>query len=277
MDTKPVTSLQSQTASSSISAQRAQQIHDVAHQFESLFTNMMLRSMRSTVGDNPLVPTSTGEKIYTDMLDDEYSKLMSNSGSFGLAALVEKQLLKQENISPSDLNALQGLHNTPQMTNENFMPGANGLSSSATSGATSGINRIQKWTNLINKAALKYNVDPHLISSVMATESGGNPLALSAKGAKGLMQLMDTTAGDMGVTQPYSPEDNVFGGAKYLRTLLDKFNGNERLAVASYNAGPAAVQRYGDVPPYVETQQYVDSVMQLRNQLAGLQPSKEIK
>jgi soluble lytic murein transglycosylase-like protein len=84
------------------------------------------------------------------------------------------------------------------------------------------------------------------------------------------MQLMDTTAADMGVYAPFSPWANITGGTKYLRLLLDKFSGNERLALASYNAGPAAVERYGTIPPYRETQDYVASVLDLRRQFADL-------
>jgi soluble lytic murein transglycosylase-like protein len=83
------------------------------------------------------------------------------------------------------------------------------------------------------------------------------------------MQLMDTTAADMGVKQPFSPWANIFGGTKYLRQMLDRFNGNEQLALASYNAGPGAVEKYGAVPPYPETQNYVKSVLALRQHLAA--------
>jgi soluble lytic murein transglycosylase-like protein len=113
-------------------------------------------------------------------------------------------------------------------------------------------------------------VDKNLVSAVIVQESGGNPLAISPKGAKGLMQLMDTTAASLGVTAPFSPWANVNGGTKYLRFLLDKFGGNERLALASYNAGPAAVEKYRNVPPYRETQEYVDSVLKLRRQFASI-------
>jgi len=79
------------------------------------------------------------------------------------------------------------------------------------------------------------------------------------------MQLMDSTAADMGVRSSFSPRENIAGGAKYLRSLLDRFNGDEKLAVASYNAGPGAVEKYGDIPPYAETRRYVDSVLQLKH------------
>lgn len=113
----------------------------------------------------------------------------------------------------------------------------------------------------IQKAAKRYNVDPRLILEVMRQESGFRNRALSYKGAQGLMQLMPATAARFGVYQVYDPEENILGGTRYLRFLLDKFNGNVELALAGYNAGENAVIRYGfNIPPYRETRDYVRSI-----------------
>ncbi len=114
---------------------------------------------------------------------------------------------------------------------------------------------------LIAQAAQRYNLRPGLLRSVMRVESGFNARAVSPKGAMGLMQLMPGTAAALGVADPFNPEENVMAGARYLRQQLDQFGGDERLAVAAYNAGPGAVLRYHDVPPYAETRQYVDRVL----------------
>ena len=96
---------------------------------------------------------------------------------------------------------------------------------------------------------------------MIVVESGGNASATSGAGAAGLMQLMPATAQALGVTNPYDPAQNVRGGATYLRQLLDRFGGEVPTAVAAYNAGPGAVERFGGIPPYTETQTYVARVM----------------
>jgi soluble lytic murein transglycosylase-like protein len=112
----------------------------------------------------------------------------------------------------------------------------------------------------VREAASKYEVEPELIRAVIKAESNGNHRAVSPKGAMGLMQLMPQTANDMNVSNPFNPEENIEGGTRYLRYLLEKFNGDITLALAAYNAGPQTVEKYGNVPPISETIQYVKKV-----------------
>ena len=114
---------------------------------------------------------------------------------------------------------------------------------------------------LIRKYAQVYGVDPSLVRAVMRHESGFKATAVSPKGAQGLMQLMPGTAALMGVKNPLDPEQNIAGGVGYLRNCLDRFQHNVPLAVAAYNAGPEAVARCGAIPPYQETQVFVNNVM----------------
>ena len=109
--------------------------------------------------------------------------------------------------------------------------------------------------------AKKYGVDPALLAAVVKQESNFNPRAQSGVGAKGLTQLMDATARGLGVTNSFDPLQSLDGGARFLGSLLKEFHGDESQALAAYNAGPAAVKKYGGIPPYQETQRYVPKVL----------------
>jgi len=121
----------------------------------------------------------------------------------------------------------------------------------------------------IQKAAARYSLSPDLIRGVIRAESNFQAGAVSSAGAQGLMQLMPETAGDLGVTKPFDIQQNIDGGSRYLRQMLDRFGGNLKLALAAYNAGPGAVEKYeGRVPPYAETQEYVKRVLRYSGEKA---------
>jgi soluble lytic murein transglycosylase-like protein len=118
-----------------------------------------------------------------------------------------------------------------------------------------------EYDQIIASSSAKYGVSPSLIKAVIHAESGYNPNAVSHKGASGLMQLMPGTARSLKVNNSFDPKDNVDGGVKYLRFLLDTFHGDVSLALAAYNAGLNKVARYGGIPPYAETRTYVNRVL----------------
>jgi soluble lytic murein transglycosylase-like protein len=116
------------------------------------------------------------------------------------------------------------------------------------------------YDDIIREAAAQYDLDPQLIRAVMRAESAFNPLVVSPAGAQGLMQLMPALAAEMGVEDVFDPRDNIMGGARYLRWLLDRNRGSIPLALAGYNAGPTVVSKYRKVPPFRETQTYVKRI-----------------
>lgn len=120
-----------------------------------------------------------------------------------------------------------------------------------------------KINKLIDEYSQKYGLDSDFVKAVVKQESGFNEKATSKCGAMGLMQLMPGTAKALNVNDPYNARDNIEGGVKYLKGLMDRFDGDMKLALAAYNAGPNAVKKYNGIPPYNETQNYVKNIMSM--------------
>lgn len=181
-----------------------------------------LQAQLDSLSPRPPTPPSSSEPKFSDMLD-----------KFGQPA------------------AMQGM-----IGGSGFMPanlGGFGLQSNFDT---------SQMRSMASDAAIRNGLDPDLFSAVIETESAFDPMARSKAGAMGLAQLMPDTAAQLGVTDPFNPEQNLEGGAKYLRSLLDQFGDDPKLALAAYNAGPGAVEKYGrTVPPYTETQNYVSKIL----------------
>lgn len=216
-------------------------LKEACRELESVLVYQLIRSMRATVPKSDVMGNSMGMDIYEQMLDEKYAQEIATSGAFGLADTMYAQLT---NTAP------------PARTVATPPPPVKSANTQKSKTADN-LNEIIKTT------AARYHLDERLLHAVIKTESNYDPRALSSAGAQGLMQLMPATAKSLGVDNPWDPQANVDGGARYLRQMLDRYHGSLSLALAAYNAGPGAVDRYNGIPPFRETRQYVERVIGL--------------
>jgi soluble lytic murein transglycosylase-like protein len=161
------------------------------------------------------------------------------------------KLVKDDNLNFNDvLNAEVDQSNNTNIASPDVIGSVNGK-----------INYKGDFNQIIDSTSKKYNINSAIIKAVIKAESNFDPSVVSSAGAMGLMQLMPDTALSLGVVEPFDPMENIEGGVKYLKDMLNKFGGNLELALAAYNAGPGNVTKYGGIPPFQETQNYVAKIM----------------
>lgn len=152
--------------------------------------------------------------------------------------------------------------NTPQNSSVSFQEFLeNASNSNNSSSSTSKPTYTKEIEDAVTSISAKYNVDANLIKAIIRAESGFNQYAESKAGAQGLMQLMPATARSLGVTNSFDIRQNIDGGTRYIKNKIDQYNGDVRLALAAYNAGPGSVSKYNGIPPYAETQNYIKNVL----------------
>ncbi len=230
-----------QNKTKNFSEKDLEKLKKAAQDFEAMFIAQILKNMRRSLPKSGLFGDGLAGEFYTGMFDQNIANAVAGKGGFKLSDTLIRSLTGK-NDGPSGMT-LQDYKLRP------IRKAVRPLT-------------LKDWDrSIIEEAAKKYNVDPKLVQAVINVESANNPTVVSNKGAVGLMQLMKDTADSLGVKNRFDPKQNVFGGSKYLRMMLDRFDGDVKLALSAYNAGPAAVEEYNDIPPYKETQRYVEKVL----------------
>lgn len=238
-------------------------LEKVSKDFESMLTSMMIKSMTKTT-DGLFGKENYGGDVLDVLFESEISKHITNNQGLGVADQIYRSITG-ENLTSFNKISREKLLSTIQNYNNNSNIKATNENKIAK--GSNAMKRIGEYDELIEAASKKFGIDKKLIQSVILTESAGKADAKSRANAKGLMQLMDSTATDMGVKNPWNPEENINGGTKYLSKLLAKYDGDTDMALAAYNAGPGNVKKYNGIPPFKETQNYIKRVNNYLNLL----------
>ncbi len=230
---------------------RNREIYAAAVEFESLLVQKMLSSMRSATESMSSKETAGTQQLslYHDIADGELARAIAANGRDGLAA----QLYRQLTGSPPDPELVA--------TARHALPHHPGSAPASVPLHVAPAPDRRDLESIVARAAQRHRLPPGLAEAVVTRESDWDSTAVSAKGAAGLMQLMPETAAELGLSDLRDPRSNADAGARYLASLLVRFDDDVPLALAAYNAGPGAVERHGGIPPYPETQAYVQNVM----------------
>lgn len=221
-----------------------------AQNFEAIFVSQILRNMRRSNTESGLFGNGMSGDIYGSMFDEKIAEAIASKGGLGIADIIIESIKRNEQHNVPD----SGKH----ILDLRSVPSAKAFRKS---------DDYDRERSIIKEASERYDLDPKLIMAVMLVESDFRKNAVSNKGAAGLMQLMESTAREIGVKNGFDARENVFGGVRYLKSLFERFNRNLELALSAYNAGPTAVEKYKGIPPFPETQRYVQKVINVYRKL----------
>lgn len=242
--------------SRNFSVSEKQRLAEVSKQFESLLTSMMLKSMNQTTGNGMFGENSFGGDFFDSIFQFEIANQMSKGTGLGVAEQIYRRLTG-ESFSPEVLNPkLKPVEKFSKIEVQQNTQEIGPVKPSSQS-----LSRLDKYDEIINYASETYGVDKNIIKSVILAESSAKENAVSSANAKGLMQIIDSTAKYLGINNVFDPKENIMGGTKYLSQLLRRYNGDLKFALAGYNAGPGNVDKYNGIPPFTETQTYVKRVI----------------
>jgi len=227
-----------------------QKLAKAAKDFESLLTSMMIKSMTESTG-GLFGSEGYGEDYFDTIFQNQLSAQMSNQRPVGIADMIYRKMTGEslKDLAPVEISPK---FQAPKIKLENI----NEVQPSVGS-----LDRLKRYDKIIEQASQNFGIEKNLIKSVILAESAGNPKAFSKAKAKGLMQLIDSTASDMGVRNVWDPKENIQGGAQYLSKMFRQYDGKVELALAAYNAGPANVDKHKGIPPFDETKNYIARVM----------------
>lgn len=251
-----------------------QKIADASKDFESMLTGLMLKSMTSSV-NGFFGEESYGGDYFDSIFTMELASKISSSSNMGLAEQIYQKVTGEKwnnNLLQDSMNKSNGnfqINKKDLKTSHEIINKEPSIEVNTIKPSESSLNRLKKFDGVIENFSERFGINKNLIRSVILAESAGQPNAISKANAKGLMQLMDLTAKEMGVRNSFDPTENIYGGTKYLTHLLKKYNGNVELSLAAYNAGQGNVEKYDGVPPFEETKNYVTRVLGYYNYFNG--------
>jgi Rod binding domain-containing protein len=235
------------------STEEKRKLQKASKDFESMLTSLMLKSMTKSTG-GLLGENGYGNDVFDTVFENELANKITESKGLGIAESIYKRMTGEDLPMKEFL-----IKNRPAI--KDVVKKKSNSDSNAVKPSTSAAERLKKYEPIIKEASSKHGVPVNLIKSIILTESAAKENAVSKADAKGLMQLMDSTAKEMGVRNSLSPAQNIYGGTKYIAQMLKEFDGDLEKSLAAYNAGPGNVKKYKGIPPFNETQNYVTRVM----------------